>query len=256
MKKYKLIKEYPGSPKKDFILDKVFSVNYPLNCYLINGLTFNPENHKEYWEEIIEKDYEILSFYNKEGKSYYNVITQGYYYSEPASSRSLTYCLLYYKIHSVKRLSDGEIFTIGDKVKDIYEETNVIINNFELNHNNININDNHAKISEINKVKQPLFTTEDGVDIFEGDTYYKVINETFQLLIIEKASKEESLKSKLFSKKEKAEEYILMNKKSLSPNDILKIWSKLSLHSVDSLMKNSTLMATILKHLRDENSKK
>jgi len=68
-----------------------------------------------------------------------------------------------------------------------------------------------------------IFTTEDNVDIFEGNTYYKVVNKTFQLFIMENVSKGESLKSKVFSTKEKAEKYILMNEKSLSPNDILKV---------------------------------
>ena len=91
--RYRLIKEYPGSPKLGTILTHE-ELQY---C-----------NWNEYYQEVVEKDYEILSFYNKEGRSYYN-IKNNTYFSNPASSRSLTYCLLYYQIHSVKRLSDGEI---------------------------------------------------------------------------------------------------------------------------------------------------
>ena len=70
-KKYKLIKEYPGSPELGIIAEERYVM----------------KDQPEYWEEVVEKDYEILIS---------RVVPQ--------------------EILSVKRLSDGEVFTIGDEV--------------------------------------------------------------------------------------------------------------------------------------------
>lgn len=263
MKKYKLIKEYPGSPKKDFILDKTWIINYPLNCYLINGLTFNPDNHEEFWEEVIEKDYEILSFIStnttigeKAGviriPKYEGYNVDDYLYNGESVKNGA------YLIHSVKRLSDGEIFTIGD------ETNSGIIESFKQFENRIIVNFDCTNLPNLpmyldasgkllTKVKKPLFTTEDGVDIFESDKFWFVNNIKNGLYLLNEAvAKQNHYNSKStegifdFSTKEKAEEYILMNKKSLSINDILKVWSKLSGHTTNSLLKNSKLMHRII----------
>jgi hypothetical protein len=72
-------------------------------------------------------------------------------------------------------------------------------------------------------VKKPLFTTEDGVDIFEDDDCY-IIHNWFPLKT--KAFSNDCGNTKtaykfVFSTKEAAEEYILMNKPCLSINDVL-----------------------------------
>jgi hypothetical protein len=77
---------------------------------------------------------------------------------------------------------------------------------------------------ELNKAnkKQKIFTSADGVDIFEGDKVYGVnfgFTGTFDTFQLEIAAKESWFK---FSTKEKAEEYILLNKPCLSINDLLK----------------------------------
>jgi hypothetical protein len=259
MKKYKLIKEYPGSPKlKNIVIqDKTFK-----DCYIVSETSnyhewkvYDCENYPEFWEEIVEKDYEILSFYNKEGNSYYNITTFGYY-SEPASQRSLEFCTLYYKINSIKRLSDSEIFAVGDKLCDGLINDIVMSNkDLWLFHNGKKPN---VKLKDAIKFKQPLFTTEDGVDIFEGDTIFGV-NADWKIFShytdLQNKVKSWGIKP-IFPTKEKAEEYILMNKKSLSINNILKVWSDLSGHAAESLSKNSTLMKYLIKHLKDENNKK
>ena len=165
-------------------------------------------------DKVVEKDYEILS--------YITIESELIKYKDLDINDDLN-CDKYLKIHSVKRLSDGEIFIIGDiidtrvdnkykqEILEISIKNNTIVFRTKLG---------FVILSVAKKVKQPLFTTEDGVDIFEGDTYYKVVNESFQLLIMERAPKGKSLRSKVFSTKEKAEEYILMNKPVLSLNDI------------------------------------
>jgi hypothetical protein len=128
-------------------------------------------------------------------------------------------------IHSIKRLSDGEIFTIGDKITG-KSKYNCTINIIELNPNcnqiMFNRLDEGIDLVNAKHYKQPLFKTEDGVDIFEGMSFYYVCEELELYNTI--CCYDEDIKlynnSKFFSTKEKAEEYIIMNKKVLSLNDI------------------------------------
>ena len=81
----------------------------------------------------------------------------------------------------------------------------------------------------IEKVKIPLFTTEDGVNIFKDDTFYYVkftqynmtVGKPFEIVRGDYLSFEyEPQYEKYFSTKEKAEEYILLNKPCLSYGDV------------------------------------
>jgi len=289
MKKYKLIKEYPGSPcfeteiieaadikGKYFIKrNSVWFINnpekypefwelvieYPINTEVFNRLTkntyikkedgwYNTSNKTAYTDEmiiksnyiniikdeVVEKDYEILSFICKidlnslkKGIIVSKSKNNPFYFKSENNSiydrESKFLKISHWDIHSIKRLSDGEVFTISDNTN----KRNII--KFDLDNNKIvyksglciYTNEFGYDLSEIQKIKQPLFVTEDGVDIFEGDEYYKVLNETFLLLIMKNASTGESLKSKVFSTKEKAEEYILLNKPCLSLLEIKKV---------------------------------
>ena len=215
--KYKLIKEYPGSPKLGTILTHE-ELQY---C-----------NWNEYYQEVVKKDYEILSLI--EGKIIY-----------PCDKYSKDYInqlfnTLGVSIHSVKR-NDGEIFTIGDKVacQDCIGEIKNFFIYGVINIEGIGTKDNpnmpwSFPLTELwddmtelpQKVKKPLFTTEDGVDIFEGDRFWntrllelteiQVTNKKYPLLFLTDGSKS-------FSTKEKAEEYILMNKPCLSLKEVLEI---------------------------------
>ena len=80
-------------------------------------------------------------------------------------------------------------------------------------------------------VKQFLFTTEDDVDIFEGDNFYSTRKDCSGIIIKYKGNSFEIASKKHkdfvdFSTKEKAEEYILMNKPVLSLSDV---WDHLSI---------------------------
>jgi len=85
--------------------------------------------------------------------------------------------------------------------------------------------DNWEDITPV-KLDIPLFKTEDGVDIFEGDKVY-FVNITNQRFNIDICLQADLYKSHLlyFSTKEKAEEYILMNKPCLSINNVLGIYN-------------------------------
>lgn len=91
--KYKLVKTYPGSPKLNTVIDDeitTFGVSFAKNN--LNSI----ENHSEFWKPIIEKNYEILSYC--ENKNIFHI-----------KDNSEILHRLNFKIHSVKRLSDGEI---------------------------------------------------------------------------------------------------------------------------------------------------
>lgn len=79
------------------------------------------------------------------------------------------------------------------------------------------------------EVKTPLFTTEDGVHIFERDKYYIVF---YDFKVQEYNAKQDYIvwsesNYKKFSTKEKAEEYILLNKPCLSLTEISKFYKHL-----------------------------
>lgn len=253
MKKYRLIKEYPGSPKlgttvkhmDDFPMYKeIESICYPFLSNIV-------ENHPEFWEEIVEKDYEILSYINDK-----NNICKLNFDEKQWKQQYVIGNLHIFKIHSIKRLSDSEIFTIGDRIKGFKADEEgfkikyIFISNNELcfatysKHEDL---DNGRSCYLNNtfpiKLKQPLFTTEDGVDIFENDkiywinaytlddvycdTYYQDCGEfdlKDGLISIKEFNKLNKDDNELalfgFSTKEKAEEYILLNKSCLSLNDL------------------------------------
>ena len=224
--KYKLIKLLPfeNSPRIGYTSEPHLSQKDEDHYW--NGLWFNPENYPEFWEEVVEKDYEILKLSLQRSIKHQIV-------SALENSEDYTISLLRCngnKIHSVKRLSDGEIFTIGDEI--IYNEifpTKLKIKSIQLFNGEILIHKdctmNTNKLSEIQHYKEPLFTTEDGVDIFKGDKYWKVNND-LNLSNRQKAtgSTSDLNPAKYFSTKEKAEEYILMNKPVLSLKDVASIY--------------------------------
>ncbi len=242
MKKYKLIKELPfeNSPKIGYISIGKFGHR----DHYWNGNWFNPQNYPEFWELVVEKDYEILNlffdghFYELSNKKLNK--TEFKYLSKTIDGHcGLTDLNIKFedsemnvKIHSIKRKSDGEIFTISDKIRFIdesLEETYPcrIIKSFKIKDNTIIsiCDDNGVEIllKNLKHVKQPLFTTEDGVDIFESDYYYPV--EKLYYFLHEKQKDHHCTnedKFWIFSTKEKAEEYILMNKHCLSLNNIFK----------------------------------
>lgn len=91
MKRYKLIKEYPGSPDLGWISNN------------------NWKGYPEFWEEVTEKDYEILLLKNKRGTiiDFTNVIkpfTVEELYNNQFQLNS-KYSSDEFIIHSVKRLS-------------------------------------------------------------------------------------------------------------------------------------------------------
>lgn len=124
-------------------------------------------------------------------------------------------------IYSVKRLSDGEVFTVGDKITGGYfQDAREIVGFFEERNGLwIKLPGSVSALGDSKKAKPPLFTTEDGKEIFEGDIYWIVDKRDFDIL--EKAVPmcfPSAYWS--FSTKEAAEEYVLNYKPVLSLKDI------------------------------------
>lgn len=259
LKKYRLIREYPGSPKLGTIIKQSpnhwWGIEHDNNCFSGCNAPSEPKNYPEFWEEIVEKDYEILSLLGNDNK----VIPY----------LTNTKCIDFlvnngFKIYSIKRLSDGEVFTIGDKIqyidKSILFEEGCPIESFEVHDNKIYINSHvvvaHSANREINNwehFKKPLFTTEDGIDIYEGDKYWVLNTKVNDWVFEEKAGRDnisyfykdksyaEKTKIYYFSTKELAEEYIIMNKPCLSIKEITPIVGKVYEETgviLDSLTRN------------------
>jgi hypothetical protein len=154
------------------------------------------EPSSEFWEEVIEKDYEILVYYCQN------------------------------QIKSVKRLSDSEIFTIGDKITDGDLGT-CSIRGFKIENNKMHVIylDYDYPLEKTVKYKQPLFTTEDGVDIYKGDEIF-IVNKFFTIGFSKGVEYNNHKDNKFFSTKEAAQEYIILNKPCLSINDVQKCLNK------------------------------
>ncbi len=222
MKKYRLIKIYPGSPQLGYIND----IN--IIAWSTPDKTLICSDHPEFWEEVIEKDYEILSLNRKTSPSIIENIMEGY--TDEFVDKLIKSGM---KIYSIKRLSDGEVFTIGDVLKNRPSYTQVI-KRFEIIKNSIRLwlgENNSTKenagllIKYAKRVLKPLFITNDGVPMFKGNKYYVIANKATSYYT--STANTNSLlcdKKYIFGKKENAENYLLMNKRCLSVNDVISIW--------------------------------
>lgn len=204
------------------------------------------EPSNEIWEEVIDKDFEIKSFIGTknclefEGRIVYKIRDK--YYLESVNYDRVSINNLSdeeilktkrWEIHSIQRIIDGEIFTIGDRIN--YEEddipSEVIIEEFQIHNNKIFINSHYnaahllnRELSNWKKSKpKPLFTTQDGYKVFRGDEYYFVDVEfrlSSNIATFEWKNKLSFVK--YFKEKTNAEWYIFQNKPVLSYNDVWK----------------------------------
>ena len=183
------------------------------------------------------KDYEILSFYctkienliyyKKDNKKFCNgtMLEHIFSYSEIELLNNSNF-----KIHSVKRLKDGEVFTIGENV--IYDEqySKPIIEFDIYNHpqegticraitNSYSVG-NEKQYNNINSLKKepvPIFETEDGVSVYAGDEFYVVTLKYFNITkTIAPNFTKKPQNYKRFSTLEKATRYVLLHKPCLS----------------------------------------
>jgi hypothetical protein len=227
MKKYKLITTYPGSPSLGTLAwkDTTKHSGEHITDDKWKGKILSSDifTYPEFWKEVqVEKNYEILQMRN--------LVCD--IYTLDVNEEIGKYESTHHKIHSIKRLSDDEIFTIGDNVTHVnYTWDSCFIKEFIIKENNLKFdiiqNNNIASydLKILKHTKKPLFITKDGILIFKGDKYFQV---GFKFNNIEcEAYDKNNFDKKLiiFSTKKAAEEYILMNKPCLSVNEIAPIIS-------------------------------
>jgi hypothetical protein len=232
MRKFKLIKQYPASPKLGFI---VFERHCGMYHNIETGNMYGSqiiENQPEYWEEVIENDYEILIS---------RVVPQ--------------------EILSVKRLSDGEVFTVGDRAMTQGSRGGHNIRQFRIRQRctgtDVNGDYTYDGIDRIwidweegcggnwlestVKLKQPIFITHDGKDIFEGDTVWWVRKESYSYSCFEAYSgiKFHSNLNAYFLTEEAASDYINRNKVLFTTEDGVGIKKGDKYYFVDTNLKMS-----------------
>lgn len=175
------------------------------------------------------RDYEIQCLV-KDGKNYW-VQKDGLYKSDLYDTH-LTYqwfLAIGSTIHSVKRLSDNEVFTVGDKdvcwgriVRFEIKELGFLFALCDDGHNKLI----HVTIFDLQKEKErkPLFTTEDGKDIFEGDNAWFILHDDYEIRRLTCWSKHsEGTFKTCFSTEDKAKNYVIDNKKLFSVSEIIAI---------------------------------
>ncbi len=189
------------------------------------------------WEEIFsdnlaEKlepknpEWEIVAFRSPVGELYDRGITNLFKSDTDTVGRDLEWFfsmqVLDFPIHSVKRLSDGEVFSVGDSIADSK------IVSFGLHKNSMRVyirgvsmggTQPSIDLADILKEKQPLFVTEDGKAIYERDGYV-FVNEKFELFTNTAYAGVHHGPHPRFSTTEAAERFILNNKPCLSIQDI------------------------------------
>lgn len=270
MKKYKLIKKYPGVKLEvgdivEYIIPSSGTI-YQYYCVKksigISGVL--PEDYPEFWGEVIEKEYEILSLLIRRSDKHEIRDMNGY---DEDYILSLEKCDGN-KIHSIKRLSDGQIFTIGDKCHlsngNYYgfklKEFKFITNGYQglEKHRNKTwlklgiVSSLHKDpvffyLEDMIKTKIPLCKSADGVDIYEDDSVVSLDKEGWitrnQDYRFKTIDVEESYYL-FFSTLEAAKEYILMNKPCLSLQDVMnstfEVWDekKKALNELKAVVKS------------------
>lgn len=217
---YKLVKWYPSLPEDWDVGMEVgqgergeFGSFSPCNSgYTDRKLHYREvRTNKDFWEKA-EKNYRVAS---------YNCEKHGF------NDDPHTFDKLKNKIISVMRVSDGQKFFIGDKVK--HKNINKYI--FEIDSFYINGDDecivhskdieHSEKIDLLDVIESPLFISEDGVEINFGDTFY-VVNSNFRVQQTTGGHFQNSnWDGKRYSNYDDAHHFAILNKPCLSIQDVM-----------------------------------
>ena len=258
MRKFKLVKLYPNSPP----LGTEVNYSETHQIYNYNGGNYytelpkhQVENLPEFWQEIVEvkKDYEILEF-TSDNKIKYTLNTNGKYYDISKDALPFGIEEVDYKnveITKVKRLSDGAIFSLGDKVQTTNKEFNGIIEEIEIYNNKtimFHFKWNKDKttifiaLHLLEHYKEPILTTEDGYECTLDDRVFGVLPKAnwqtnyygekgvpvFKLFNPEGKRWNLSSEWLWFKTKENAEKYIYDNKPEFSRKQIRSVIDNIS----------------------------
>lgn len=197
--KYRLIKAYPMvGITEGKIVEKTEDETYITEGRFIAFNSCEVENYPEFWEKVEEKGYVVLK-------------------RKVANPLQVALC----DIIIVKRLSDGEIFEVGDvtnfgKIIKIYEAENTVFIQRESDKMN-------TPLSEIKHKKKPILVTEDGVEIFDPNIVlytYSTKGKSDYCAVFAKDTDKSISTYKWFSTSEARNKYAEENKKQYSIKDI------------------------------------
>jgi len=233
MKRYALIKSYPNCNliKGTVIYNSVGKGWYCLKDSKNRIYLPNIEDFSEFWQEIVDTSYKILSFIQRtsgriwlENRGIDEWSASDDYTSPMHISHILTNNL--YRIHSVKRLLDEEIFTIGDRI-DINRHNDLIISRITICENDrVMITGTKGCASyfeylkDVKKAKVPILTTNDGVDVYKEDSFIYATDKSFNKIVCFPADIIKNSDLIAFSTESARDEYILWNKPVLSLKDL------------------------------------
>lgn len=202
------------------------------------ALDMGCEPSSEYWEEI-KKDYEILSYkqnisnrlYKKDFNNNF-IADNGWSLSKPINKHNNI------SIHSVRRLSDNFVITLGDYCKAKKGSSGEVTTIEFCGNGELRIGSDKRYYVGINDVvkSEVLFRTEDDVEIRKGDEYWfvnliedDVIIKLYNKWYLGKGvmyadTSFNPKKFKYFSTEEAAREYLMWNKPVLSLKDVASIY--------------------------------
>ena len=207
-KKYKCIKTFPGVSEIGKI---AYEHTFSYECGNNSFKKIDVEESPEFWEEIKEPKFQILATKTniKFSLSIENITTE---------------------IYEILRLSDNETFAIGDKIKcqNSHVDKPEAITKIELNKEGTpclftnSFHNNGINIFKAIKCEK-IFTTEDGVDLFEKDVFWHV-DKFFcvgkGVLATKPGVFQPLVGYKHFSTEKAAKDWVDMNKPKFSKNDL------------------------------------
>ena len=239
MKRYKLIKEYPGSPEigskvayskdsKTYVFaDRISITEFPIK---------EIENFPEFWEAYSMYDYQILEFINKKNKAKCEVtdfapavVKEGLVYKEDCYN---TYYSEDYVrknsgefiITKVKRLKGNVVFTLGDNIT---ENITGLFENWKISE--LSLKDTRAFANGLNieylEHTIPIGRSEEGDSIYVGDSIWAIEYKTHDFYFFSlKAPKELDTETyKYFTDLDNVKSYRFHKMPCLSYDDVIEL---------------------------------
>ena len=176
----------------------------------------------KWYREDEEKDYEILAFRSKNGQLW-EKREDGLFITARFSEKiNLISMLEKVKnetvvIHSVKRLSDGEVFTVGDAIRFLSYEIVSSLESILLSDNKIILHDDIGGflcLKHVTKVKQPtvLLTTNEGTAVTNPEQQIFACHKDFSRGQSTAGTISKNQNNVYFAHAEARDEYIFKNK--------------------------------------------
>ena len=185
------------------------------------------------WEEVVEHKYIVIRYKDSAGNIYYRkfngkfTINLQYEYDEDKLiNRELS-------IDTIRRVSDGVNFSVGDKVVWDWIESGLpyfTITKFFYKDNQLKFATKEGSDFRLNKMllshykSEVLYRSYDGYDICEGDAFHAVQKNSFNTIENCQYKIDNESNYLIFKNKDNMYEYVWLNKPCLSINDVAKVY--------------------------------